>query len=542
MSGQHSTYDHGHLADDPGQHSTFDHGHLADDPGQHSTYDHGHLADDPGQDPLPSATSERDVVVYPGLPSLEEHLGLPSHPAGQSSDDFELGTQQEDLVFAAFGDDHYEDDTINRGRPAKAFAPARAASPGPPRTQARVAKPKKSKKAPVRGSKKEKAKVPDITAPLSEITKDLHHIPVKDMEPLIHRSAEVRWKETAERKGYVTRPMNSFMLYRSAYTERAKVWSLQNNHQVISALCGQSWALEPAEVRDKYIAWGLLEQNNHRKAHPGYKFKPTKANAKKRKKGAGDDESAASDAETPDDDWDNTSGRTSRNRGVKRAHSGESDSTYGSSPAGLRARPYQPRHDSFQSPYAAAYPARSVPNPADGQEFYDPQFAAGMYQNWGNQYAAPAGLHRTETATSHQSEYPTVVGLPGANHRDLYSQASSANTPAAADDHLVDPALLGNHQHGSSAAHLNQAPMAAYGGMVPDQSLEDTTTAAYGDFDVDYSLGATFAHYAGMPTLDGAQAPADRRASQQESLDQSEQWGGKAETVSEFVTWYNQNA
>jgi hypothetical protein len=70
--------------------------------------------------------------------------------------------------------------------------------------------------------------------------------------------------------------MNSFMLYRSAYTERIKAWFAETNNQVVSKVSGQSWPMEPAHVRDQYEALALIERVNHRIAHPNYKFSPKK--------------------------------------------------------------------------------------------------------------------------------------------------------------------------------------------------------------------------------------------------------------------------
>ncbi|KAF2763737.1 hypothetical protein EJ03DRAFT_283525, partial [Teratosphaeria nubilosa] len=103
------------------------------------------------------------------------------------------------------------------------------------------------------------------------------------MDAWVNRSAEVRRQEVEKRNGYVTRPMNSFMLYRSAFAERTKHWCLQNNHQVVSSVAGESWPLEPQEVRDQYNDWAKLERANHAAAHPGYKFSPSKSTNKRRK-------------------------------------------------------------------------------------------------------------------------------------------------------------------------------------------------------------------------------------------------------------------
>ncbi|KAK8168691.1 high mobility group box domain-containing protein, partial [Phyllosticta citrichinensis] len=103
------------------------------------------------------------------------------------------------------------------------------------------------------------------------------------MEEWVNRSESVRREEVAKRHGYITRPMNSFMLYRSAYADRTKIWCLQNNHQVVSSVSGESWPMEPPEVREHYNDLAKLERLNHQKAHPEYKFCPTKSASTARK-------------------------------------------------------------------------------------------------------------------------------------------------------------------------------------------------------------------------------------------------------------------
>ncbi|TGZ76282.1 hypothetical protein EX30DRAFT_258356 [Ascodesmis nigricans] len=140
------------------------------------------------------------------------------------------------------------------------------------------------RKRKIHQSKADKPGIPVLTAPLSELTVQYHHIPIRDMEQWAHRSAEVRWKEVEKREGYVARPMNSFMLYRSAYAERTKFWCLQNNHQVVSSVSGASWPLEPPSIRDYYNELARIERINHQAAHPGYKFSPSKTPATKKRK------------------------------------------------------------------------------------------------------------------------------------------------------------------------------------------------------------------------------------------------------------------
>ncbi|KAF3481528.1 HMG box protein [Arthroderma uncinatum] len=96
------------------------------------------------------------------------------------------------------------------------------------------------------------------------------------MEAWVNRPVETRLNEAKIKNGKIARPMNSFMLYRSAYAERTKEWCSQNNHQVVSRASGQSWRLEPREIRDQYRRYAATERHNHHKAHPGYKFAPNR--------------------------------------------------------------------------------------------------------------------------------------------------------------------------------------------------------------------------------------------------------------------------
>ena len=130
---------------------------------------------------------------------------------------------------------------------------------------------------------KDKAPEIDLPAPLSQLTENLHHVPIKDMEAWVNRPADVRRRE-AEKKGKIARPMNSFMMYRSAYADRVKEWCAQNNHQFVSQISGLSWPREPPAVREKYELLALVERDNHQKAHPEYKFAPNKTQTPPRKK------------------------------------------------------------------------------------------------------------------------------------------------------------------------------------------------------------------------------------------------------------------
>ncbi len=121
-----------------------------------------------------------------------------------------------------------------------------------------------------------------LPGPLSDLTKGLHHVEIKDMRKWVNRSLEDRRAENSIRFGYVTRPMNSFMLYRSAYSERCKKWCKAHCHQVVSTVAGQSWPLEPKAIRDEFAEYARIDKENHALANPDYHFRPQKANKSKK--------------------------------------------------------------------------------------------------------------------------------------------------------------------------------------------------------------------------------------------------------------------
>lgn len=174
--------------------------------------------------------------------------------------------------------------------------------------------------------KKERAKpaknMPNLDKPMSELTKN-SAIVVCDIDSYVHRSSEVRRQEieTGKNPGRVKRPMNAFMLYRKAYQQRAKEWASQHNHQVVSRVCGLSWPLEPEHIRQQFKSWADTERDNHQKAHPNYKFAPSKPQKAPKFEPAFDDHSDGSDLE--DYDWAGRGG--SRMRSATNTPNDDSD-------------------------------------------------------------------------------------------------------------------------------------------------------------------------------------------------------------------------
>lgn len=118
-----------------------------------------------------------------------------------------------------------------------------------------------------------------LSGPLSIMTKDMVDPPVRDMEAWVNRSLEERQQEVEAKNGEIPRPMNSFMLYRSAYISRIKSLLGKNCNQNVSRIAGISWRAETKEVREKFENLAIIERQNHAISHPGYKFKPHKGPA-----------------------------------------------------------------------------------------------------------------------------------------------------------------------------------------------------------------------------------------------------------------------
>jgi hypothetical protein len=116
-----------------------------------------------------------------------------------------------------------------------------------------------------------------LTVPLSVCTASLSRVPAKDIAAWVARSASVRHREVRQRKGRTPRPLNSYILYRSAYIERARAWCKQNKEQVLSQIIAASWKMESTEVRECYERYAKLDSFNHAEAHPTYKFSPSRA-------------------------------------------------------------------------------------------------------------------------------------------------------------------------------------------------------------------------------------------------------------------------
>lgn len=305
-----------------------------------------------------------------------------------------------------------------------------------PIAKPRTTKPKKKKSA---SETKPKIKTPKLTLPLSKLTKDYNNIPVKNMEEWVNRSVEQRKEEAAKRNGYITRPMNSFMLYRSAYAERTKIWCLQNNHQVVSSVSGESWPMEPPEVREHYNELARIERINHQNAHPDYKFSPSKTTpaARKRKGTYSDEESEPSDLDDPDAEW-NLANRRPRNKAHRRQPTFD-ERSFGPNHGGVNKSTWEATNEGRPPPAALGH--------ADLHHQY--------YQTTVHPHGVAPGvedvrMHRMEHPGMRQQSTPvypmgqSLLGLPGGQQNHELLQLSfppGMSTPSG--EPQVDPMLLG---------------------------------------------------------------------------------------------------
>lgn len=337
-------------------------------------------------------------------------------------------------------------------------------------------KPKKPKRE--KGVKAEK-KVAKLDKPLSELTKDWTHVPVVDIEAYVNRSADVRRREVEEGKnpGKVKRPMNSFMLYRKAYQNRTKDWCLQNNHQVVSQVCGDSWPLEPDEVKEQFTEWAKIERQNHQNAHPGYKFSPTKPGAVKNTKRKMSPDLMSEESDLDDFEWQAGPSRRTK----KQKHLSEPQMNQPVEyPTRRSAYAYSSRENSMEpnqgmynrSSYQATNPGRPLP-----AQYNQSNLRAGeYYQTNTQQHPSMPGV---QDVIIRKSMTPGMqyVGLPGG--QESYDMMNTYPLyEGHGPEHRLDPFLVQQHDQAGmydSGSYVDPMNQNLYhpGGQNGDQHWHD---------------------------------------------------------------------
>ncbi|KAF9250133.1 transcriptional regulator family: HMG [Penicillium roqueforti] len=329
-----------------------------------------------------------------------------------------------------------DEDLVPMGSPTRTSSPAWSRSPS-----SRAKTPVRD--APVRAARqrrnRNRRELSDsgiqLEGPISQLTESFHTTPIKDMDAWVSRSASERQDEVRKKNGKISRPMNSFMLYRSAYAERTKRLVGANNHQIVSKIAGQGWKLEPVEIRRKYEDLAKLERDNHAATHPNYKFSPNKAATTASRRDSG------SPALTP--------GHVADEGGFSDMESDLGSTTY-------RGSPYA--HSRSQSFEEAYYDSSRDSSPFGPDSMMTPGYIHPSWQNTSH----PSGLPMMQPTESYgdmhyRSNSPqqdmgygsSLAGLPGATHHELLQPqlTHSHGLPM----HDMDPRLLSNGESGVSA-------------------------------------------------------------------------------------------
>ncbi|KIV79396.1 hypothetical protein PV11_06959 [Exophiala sideris] len=277
---------------------------------------------------------------------------------------------------------------------------------------------------PRRNLKKKPAKKggPVLDQPLSVLTED-YKTPVRDMAVWVNRPVSERMAEVDRKKGYISRPMNSFMMYRSAYADRVKQFCKENNHQVVSQVTGASWPLEPQEIRGLYEQLAMTERDNHQAAHPNYKFAPNKGGKRSRR----DDDDSDSDP-----DWEGST------RGSKRGRRFDSRSA--------SSTPFEeipPRYHALPALNLSGY---EISNPYGSQPIMvGPDGMMGYYQTtttmgpYGEQ-VSDVKYQRMEDPFPPYQTTMGIVGMPQGHHELLTSHAAPRQMVSTQAD-MLDPRL-----------------------------------------------------------------------------------------------------
>lgn len=316
-------------------------------------------------------------------------------------------------------------------------SPSRRRVPSPRTRSGRASRRQRARSGTDTTSAARDARVSRIDGPLSELTKHMADIPIRDMETWVHRSALDRLNEVTVngeiRK--IKRPMNSFMLYRSAYAERAKCLLGQTNHQVVSRAAGLSWkTFEPAHIRDKYEELARIERENHAAAHPEYKFKPSRGPLVNTRNGEltpplSTSSGPIADAGSPTD-WEDSEYALAPSLLHHRSHSFEGYATSSRSSTPFDSPDsFMSQSSYLSSPWNTSYPVHGLPtvqpNMLHGTGHIEFRCATPLPQEV--QYGTSSGL----------------AGLPGATHHELLQPQPTHPLPdRIADAGHMDPQLL----------------------------------------------------------------------------------------------------
>lgn len=392
-----------------------------------------------------------------------------------------------------------------------------------------VSKPKPKPKPRAKGKKKPASDSNpkfSFEEPLSVMCKRVTDVQDADIEAWVHRSMDERRREVeADKNHKIKRPMNAFMLYRKHHQNRVKMRFSHENHQIVSAVCGQGWAQELKEVIDQYNEWARIERDNHARAFPDYKFTPSKSK-KAKKPGCGYESDDDWELPEPKDVFDTglpPSGGSSRTPSTRaRSADRHPDAdyhpggrvVYPSSSSAYQPHPSHPSHARNISHYSYQNPNKPLPagyNTALPQSEYYAQSVqtVGPPHHYGHQQSMPhPGYHHEnvymiKTAQLTPMMHHRPAGTP--NHHPYYTHGTPvplADSPydyppsATMSPHPSSLPPSDHHDFSTGTPHPSSSTMhGGYGAPPPDTGGNDfyNELNAHNDF---FNLGAD-QHYMG---------------------------------------------
>ena len=310
-------------------------------------------------------------------------------------------------------------------------------------------------------------------------------IVIKDTETWVNRGVGERRQE-AEKDNFIKRPSNSFILYRSAYADRARKLEQSANHQVVSSRAGESWAMEPPEIRKQYDEWAKIERENHAKAFPDYKFKPqtNKASSRKRKGRPNDSEEEPSDIES-DLTYEPTAG--GRPLRAKKSRRGHRETSY--TPSGTSLEEYELHGfegpGMYNSSFQASNPGKPLPAPLNSQVPHGQYYQVTSHPNMRLAYTEDVKYQLADAPQDFYDPTQSLIGFPGATHHELLGEVNVPNgLPTSTNPQVYDPMLLSMDQtHPEQSASLanEHANRSLYETTAPQAGVHQSWP--YDDFD-----------------------------------------------------------
>ena len=206
--------------------------------------------------------------------------------------------------------------------------------------------------------------------------------------------------------------------------------------------------MEPKEIRELYTEYARIERDNHQKAHPGYKFSPSKAGAanRKRKDASEDEEEEPSDLDDLDSEWRPSHTRGTRSNGVKRATPDRAwqmgNGNYPMLGSSLTSNPMP-----GQSTYHYNNPGKPLPIPMMNENMYGSYYETNVRPNVNHPYTEDVFIRREDHFGKSYGTNTPLIGLPGGHHSELLEEQSTMNTPVHTVESQVDPYLLAHGEN-----------------------------------------------------------------------------------------------